>query len=84
MLVPTALVAISLLSGCNTAPKQAEVDANGKKIEYVYITPTGSNVPVKIRKDQSQSSDAQTASDQAALLRLQMMNSGQSKQPGGP
>jgi hypothetical protein len=55
--------------GCATPKKAAEVDANGKPIEYVYYTPTGSNVPVKIRKDQLAASDS--GRDQEALRRIQ-------------
>ena len=59
------------------------MDANGKKIEYVYITPTGSNMPVRIRKDQAQSSDKETTDNQQALSRLLQQSSRPDKQPGG-
>ncbi|HVU31857.1 MAG TPA: hypothetical protein VHE61_00385 [Opitutaceae bacterium] len=55
-------------SGCATSAKPAEeTDANGRKIEYVYYTPVGTNIPVRIRKDQLQASDQETAADQKTL-----------------
>ena len=83
-ILPPAILIISTLAGCTSPGKVAEeTDANGKKIEYVYYTPTGSNIPVKIRKDQLQTSEAETTADQAALRKVMQMGTKQDKQPGG-
>ena len=67
-----ALVFLALaFAGCAGPKKEAEVDANGKKIEYVWYTPTGSNMPVKVRKDSLQQSDSQTEHDKDAMQRAQ-------------
>jgi len=58
--------------GCATQKKAAEVDANGKPIEYVYYTPVGSNIPVKIRKDQLLASDP--TRDQQELRRIEQQS----------
>jgi hypothetical protein len=76
----------ALAASCAHAPKPAEVDANGKKIEYVYYTPTGSSIPVRVRRDEMQAPDSQTASDQRALSNLQresVADSSPSPGPGG-
>jgi hypothetical protein len=44
-----------LLGGCNTAPPaDARADAAKPRVvtnEYKYVTPTGSNIPVRVRKN---------------------------------
>lgn len=70
------------LTSCATRAKAAEEkDANGKKIEYVYYTPTGSNLPIRVRKDQVTSSDSETTAAQKALTDLQRESS-DDKSPG--
>src|SRR6478736_302751 len=78
------LLAICTFSffGCAT-PKQAELDANGKPIEYVWITPTGSNIPVKVRKDQVQTNSTGSSHDQEALRRIEQQSAKTPTQPGG-
>lgn len=47
-------------------------DINGKKaIEYVYYTPTGSNVPIRVPKAQVNTSDSDADAQQKALSDLQ-------------
>src|ERR1044072_6906337 len=59
------------LSACKSTPKEAELDANGNKVEYVWYTPTGSNLPVRVRKDQVKTSESQTTQDQNAMRATQ-------------
>lgn len=84
---PAPIVLLSLtaaaLVGCASPTREAETDANGKKIEYVWITPTGSNIPVRVRKDQLPTSDGQTTKDQDALRKLTQQGSRPDKPPGG-
>ena len=68
--ISLAVLALAL-AGCASPKKEAEVDANGKKIEYVWYTPTGSNMPVRVRKDSVSHDDAQTEHDKDALQRAQ-------------
>lgn len=64
--------------GCaTTEPKKekaAELDANGKPIEYVWVTPTGSHIAVKVPKSQAQSSEESSAKDQETLRRIRDRN----------
>lgn len=53
-----SLLLITTATSCATSTKYPEVDANGKKIEYVWYTPSGSNIPIKVRKDSLQMSDS--------------------------
>jgi hypothetical protein len=70
--LPTSfLLAVTLTSCVAPAKVSEEKDANGNKIEYVYYTPTGSNLPIKVRKDQLQTSDSETDAAQKALTDLQ-------------
>jgi len=67
-----ALVLLSLLTACAGTTKQPEErDANGNKIEYVYITPTGSSIPIKVRKDQTKTSSKDTDEAEKVLRELQ-------------
>ena len=73
---------IATLSSCVAPKKDAEErDANGNKIEYVYYTPTGSHLPIRVRKDQLKASDKDTAAAENALLDMQRNGA---KQPSGP
>jgi len=69
--------------GCATAPKKAEVDANGKPIEYVWVTPTGSHVPVKVPKDQAAAYQSYTAKDQETMRRLEQQSAQTPKNTSG-
>jgi len=81
-------LALSLLITCTfasfgcttqtTAKKEPELDANGKPIEYVWVTPTGSHIAVKVPKDQAGTTQNSTDKDQAVLRKLQSNN----KNPG--
>jgi hypothetical protein len=66
------LMAIALTS-CVAPPKESDgKDVNGKKIvEYVYYTPTGSNVPVRVLKEQLKTPDSDAEAQQKALTDLQ-------------
>ena len=72
--LPLLAVCVFSFFGCATPKKVAEVDANGKKIEYVYYTPVGSNIPVRVRKDQVQSNPVETERDQEALRRIEQLS----------
>jgi hypothetical protein len=63
------LLAVALTS-C-VAPAKEEKDANGKKIEYVYYTPTGSSIPIRVPKDSLKLTDSEAASQDKALTDLQ-------------
>jgi hypothetical protein len=67
-----SLLLVVMLTSCAAPAKVSEEkDANGKKIEYVYYTPTGSNLPIRVRKDLVTPSDSETAAAQKALTDLQ-------------
>ena len=68
---PIALLAVSLTSCTTPAKVSDDKDANGKKIEYVYYTPSGSNIPVKVRKDSLNMSDSDAAAQDKAYTDLQ-------------
>jgi hypothetical protein len=65
------LLVVTLTSCVAPAKVSEEKDANGKKIEYVYYTPTGSNLPIRVRKDQMQTDDSVTSASQKAVTDLQ-------------
>jgi hypothetical protein len=76
-----AALSIVALTSCATHSKESdERDANGKKIEYVYYTPTGSNLPIRVRKDEMQTSDSDTEAAQKEVTDLQR-ESGSDKSP---
>jgi hypothetical protein len=77
---------VATLTAC-VAPAMVsdEKDANGKKIEYAYFTPTGSNVPIRVPKDQLPSSDDDSATSNKAFQDMQRSGSAHLPQsPGGP
>lgn len=65
------VLALATLAGCKSTPKEAEVDANGNKIEYVYYTPTGSSIPVRIRKDQMKPTEEESKQGQETFKQIQ-------------
>jgi hypothetical protein len=69
--LPALALLTVILTSCTTPTKYPETDANGKKIEYVYITPPGSNIPIKVRKDSVQMSDTDAAAQDKAFTDLQ-------------
>ena len=75
------LLAIVALAGCagpsqTAKAKEPEVDANGKKIEYVWYTPTGSSIPKRVRKDQLALTDAQSTQTQDVMTEVQRQGRG--------
>jgi hypothetical protein len=74
---------VATLSSCVAPAKVSEdKDANGKKIEYVYYTPTGSNLPIRVRKDQLTTSDADAATEKKLIDDMQRGAAGPPKAPG--
>jgi ABC-type phosphate/phosphonate transport system substrate-binding protein len=71
LLAGSAVLAVTLTSCVAPSKKPAEVDANGKKIEYVWYTPTGSNVPIRVPKDSLKLSDEEAAAQEKDLTDLQ-------------
>ena len=71
--VPFALLTCVLLSGCVT--KKDQTADQKTKDEYVYYTPTGSNIPVRVKKSDIQTTDADTQATQDALRDLQTRGS---------
>jgi hypothetical protein len=70
--ISSSALLVGVLTSCTTPAKVSDdVDANGKKIEYVYYTPSGSNIPVRVRKDSLQMSDSDAAAQAKALTDLQ-------------
>ena len=65
------LLALTLTSCVAPAKVSDEKDANGKKIEYVYYTPTGSSIPIRVPKDSVPLTDSEVAAQQKALEDLQ-------------
>jgi hypothetical protein len=72
---------LATLTSCATPTKYPETDANGKKIEYVWYTPVGSNLPIKVRKDQLPTSDDDAAVMDKELGDIQRGTSGPMKDP---
>jgi hypothetical protein len=72
-ILPIGFLLLVTLTSCVAPAKKAseERDANGNKIEYVYYTPTGSNLPIRVRKDQLKTSDSETNAAQKELTDLQ-------------
>ena len=62
-------LATCLLSGCVTKKDQTAVQK--PEAEYVWYTPTGSNIPVRIKKSEVQASDSATQATQDALRDVQ-------------
>jgi hypothetical protein len=76
------------LTAC-VAPSKVtdEKDAKGNKIVYVYYTPTGSSIPVRVRQDQLKTSDDDAAASQKLILDAQRESALRSTQlpvGGGP
>jgi hypothetical protein len=69
--VAVCLLVVTLTSCATSSKVSEEKDANGKKIEYVYYTPTGSNLPIRVRKDQMQTDQSVTDASQKAVTDLQ-------------
>jgi hypothetical protein len=70
-LFASALLVVTLTSCVAPAKVSDDKDANGKKIEYVYYTPPGSNIPIKVRKDSLNMSDSDAAAQDKAFSDIQ-------------
>jgi hypothetical protein len=66
--ISSIVLLVAALTSCTVPAKETEErDANGKKIEYVYYTPVGSNIPIRVRKDQLKGTDKDNADAQKFL-----------------
>ena len=86
--LPTVVLGLALaaaLASCaSERVKAANKAAKEDSKEYVDYYPTGSNIPVKVRKDQLKTSDQRTEGDQKALADAQTMGARPNKDPNGP
>lgn len=80
-LTASALLVASLTSCVAPAKTSGEKDAKGKKIEYVYITPTGSSIPIRVPKDEVNAQSDNDAQDKAYT---DMQRNGSAHLPQGP
>ena len=84
-----SVLIVSALTSCVAPAKVSEEkDANGNKIEYGYYTPTGSNVPIKVRKVQPKATNKDAAASEKELEEMQRTGSerigtGPPQGPGG-
>jgi hypothetical protein len=68
----SVLLIVALAACVAPAKVPEEKDANGKKIEYVYYTPTGTSIPIRVRKDQLKTSDQEKAAEDRVLEQAQL------------
>ncbi len=68
------MMVVALTSCVAPAKESEERDANGKKIEYVYYTPTGSNLPIRVRKADLKTTDKESAASQKLISDAQRMD----------
>jgi hypothetical protein len=67
-----SVVLVAIVTSCASPAKVSdERDASGDKIEYINYTPSGSNIPIKVRKDSMKSSDSTAAARDKAFTDLQ-------------
>lgn len=71
-LLSTVLIVVAL-AGCNTTTKTAEAEkpAPVKKKEYTRVTPTGSWITKKVKKEDAQTSESDTDQAQRAMSDMQ-------------
>src|SRR5208282_5520814 len=75
---------VATLASCATPAKDSKsTNANGKKIEYVYVTPTGSNVPILVPRVVATASDDDSASSQIKSF-TDMQRNGSAGTPTSP
>jgi len=67
------LLVVALCSCAAPAKVSGDKDANGNKIEYVYYTPTGSNIPVRVRKDELQNTDKEKTAEENLIEEAQRL-----------
>ncbi len=77
------LIAAGLTSCASDKAKAEAQKAKENSKEYVDYYPTGSNIPIRVRKDQLQTPEERTAQDQKALQDAQTMGSRPPKDPNG-
>jgi hypothetical protein len=77
--VPAAVISAVFVLGlgaCASDRAKAEArKAKAERGEYVEYYPTGSNVPIRVRKDQAKTSESETAQAQEAMRRAQQQGS---------
>lgn len=67
-------------SGCTTPKKETvELDAKGKPIEYVWITPVGSHIAIKVPKDQAQTGEVDREREKQSIQNV--LNRGTKQNP---
>jgi hypothetical protein len=71
----SVLLAALMLSGCASEKVKAELKKQREnKDGYVWVTPTGSNIPVLVPKDQVKTDDKTTDQSQQAMADVQRAN----------
>ncbi|MBI5692720.1 MAG: hypothetical protein HZC55_21795 [Verrucomicrobia bacterium] len=77
-----SLLAIVLLAGCAGTPTKTAADGT----EYEYVTPLGSNIPVKVPKGQKSAANATSPTATMSADELGAMVNSSAKAParGGP
>ena len=82
--IALGLLITVMLTSCASDKAKAEAKkAKEDSKEYVDYYPTGSNIPIKVRKDQLQTSENRTAEDQKAFQDAQTLGSKPNKVPLG-
>jgi len=76
---------VATLTSCVAPAKQSDgKDANGKQIKYVYYTPIGSNVPIRVPADQVPGGGDESATPNKTLSDMERNGSaGTPMSPGG-
>jgi PBP1b-binding outer membrane lipoprotein LpoB len=65
-----------ILTGCASEKAKAEaLKAKQNEKDYVDYYPTGSNIPIRVRKDQLKPSDSETAQAQSVMMDVQQRGS---------
>lgn len=74
--IPVLLVGCLALAGCASERVKAEArKAKEHKEEYVDYYPTGSNIPIKVPKDQMKTSQSETDRAQEVFREVQRLGS---------
>lgn len=73
---PWALLASCIvMCGCATSTAQKK-DAKADSAEYEYVTPLGSNIPVKVKKGDTAQTSSPTGSMSGARLENELRSAG--------
>lgn len=80
-----SLAVLLVAAGCTTETKKADAPAaDGKqKDEYVLVTPTGSRIPVKVKKGQGTNTTANEKGSEELSKQQRMMNEAKYTPVGG-